>query len=180
MMQSNPPAPQPDLIVQPAIEKPKSFFDRLRSSIIALEAIELPLLIAGLYTPIGLWYSIDVGSKAPSVREGMSTVAGALMFGFAALVAGLFLWGVYLLYIRIARWGGANLDVAMWIIASLVTATFTFWCWSVLDINRLILSKLFYRGEAPVEFAWSATSKRRRKEWESAREDAAYLANLPS
>ena len=57
MMQSNPPAPQPDLIVQPAIEKPKSFFDRLRSSIIALEAIELPLLIAGLYTPCLLYTS---------------------------------------------------------------------------------------------------------------------------
>ncbi len=177
---TNTPTPQPALTIQPAIEKPKSFFARLRSNLIALEAIELPLLIAGLYTPIGLWYSIDVGSKAPSVRDGLSTVAGALMFGVAALVAGLVLWGVYLLYIRLARWGGATLDVGLWIIASLVTATFTFWCWSVLDINRLILSKLLYNGEAPVEFAWSATSKRRRKEWEAARKSAAYLASLPS
>jgi hypothetical protein len=31
------------------------------------------------------------------------------------------------------------------------------------------MKKLFYRGEAPVEFAWSVRSKAIRKAWEEAR-----------
>ena len=156
-----------------------SWFARLRSNLTALEAVELPLLIAGLYTPIGILYTIDTASEASTLSEGLSTAASAVWFGFAALVAGLFLWGVYLLYIRIARWGGPAVDVGLWLICSLATATFTFWCWTVLDINRWIIAKLLYRGEAPVEFAWSAPSKRRRKDWEAARKAAAYVANMP-
>ena len=160
------------------VEAP-SFFQRLRSNLTALEAVELPLLIAGLCAPILIWYTIDMARVAPNIQEALTTAVWSVFFGLAAMLAGLALWGVYLLYIRIARWGGPAVDVGLWLICSLATATFTFWCWTVLDINRWIIAKLLYRGEAPVEFAWSAPSKRRRKDWEAARKAAEYVAGLP-
>jgi hypothetical protein len=95
---------------------------------------------------------------------------GNLVAFFFLVEGGLFLmWGVYNLYIRLARAGGRGLDVGLWVIAAMATASITFWGWTVLDINRFIVSKLFYRGEAPVEYAWSSRSKQRCKEWEAAR-----------
>jgi hypothetical protein len=77
-------------------------------------------------------------------------------------------WAIYNIYIRLARAGGRRVDTRLWILASLLTGTYTFWAWSILDINRLMVSKLFYRGEAPVEYAWSSQSKQIRKAWEQA------------
>ncbi len=95
---------------------------------------------------------------------------GNLVAFFFLVEGGLFLmWGVYNLYIRLARAGGRGLDVGLWVIATAATASITFWGWTALDVNRFIVSKLFYRGEAPVEYAWSSRSKQRRKEWEAAR-----------
>ena len=90
---------------------------------------------------------------------------------FLALTEGILLgsWALYNIYIRIARAGGRIVDVALWVFASLLTSTYTFWAWSILDLNRLILSKFLYLGEAPVEFAWSSSSKHVRKNWEKAR-----------
>jgi hypothetical protein len=78
-------------------------------------------------------------------------------------------WAIYNAYIRIARATGRTLDVVIWVLASLATGSYTFWAWTILDINRFLISRLLYRGEAPVEFAWSASSKLRRKVWEQAR-----------
>ncbi len=78
-------------------------------------------------------------------------------------------WLIYNLYIRIARAGGKAVDIGLWIIAATATASYTFWAWSLLDINRFLMKKLLYRGEAPVEFAWSTRSKQIRKAWEQAR-----------
>ena len=60
------------------------------------------------------------------------------------------------------------MDIGLWVIASLATGSYTFWAWTILDINRLLMAKLFYRGEAPVEYAWSVRSKQIRKLWERA------------
>jgi hypothetical protein len=81
-------------------------------------------------------------------------------------------WLIYNLYIRIARAGGKIVDVGIWIIAAAATASYTFWAWTILDINRWLMKKLFYRGEAPVEYAWSAQSKQIRKAWEQVRKGA--------
>lgn len=78
-------------------------------------------------------------------------------------------WVIYNAYIRIARAGGRFVDIGIWVAASLLTSSYTFWAWSILDLNRLLMSKLFYRGEAPVEYAWSVRSKQIRKTWEQAR-----------
>lgn len=84
-------------------------------------------------------------------------------------------WAIYNGYIRVARAGGRLVDVGLWVIASLATASYTFWAWSILDINRLVVSKLLYRGDAPVEYAWSGRSKQVRKIWERARKEGYNL-----
>jgi hypothetical protein len=90
---------------------------------------------------------------------------------FLAVTEGILLgsWALYNIYIRVARAGGRIVDVALWVLASLLTSTYTFWAWSILDLNRLLISKFFYLGEAPVEFAWSSRSKLIRKIWEKAK-----------
>jgi hypothetical protein len=148
----------------------------LRSNLLALEAIELLLLFTVIYIPLMSLYLASVITQPEVYGSVLSALLGVVMMGAAGVAALFFLWGVYLLYIRIARWGGPAVDVGLWVICSLATATFTFWCWTVLDINRWIVAKLLYRGEVPVEYAWSAPSKRRRKDWEAARQAAAYLA----
>jgi hypothetical protein len=90
------------------------------------------------------------------------------------LIAALFLiegfllgsWAIYLAYIRISRFFPSRVDFRLRILLAVITTTYTLWAWIVLDINRLILAKLLYRGEAPVEYAWSWRSKQRRKVWE--------------
>ena len=90
---------------------------------------------------------------------------------FLALTEGILLgsWALYNIYIRIARAGGKIVDISVWILATLLTSSYTFWAWSILDLNRLLMAKFVYLGEAPVEFAWSSSSKQMRKAWEKAR-----------
>jgi len=129
----------------------------LRSRLALIEAIELGglALLVTILMIIASWSDDSVSA---------SNVISALVL----LLGGTFLaWGSYLLFIRLGRLGGSKVETALWIIAAAATASATFWIWSILDINRLIVSKLFYRGEAPVEYAWSSKSKRARKEWEA-------------
>ena len=87
---------------------------------------------------------------------------------FLMIIEGFLLgsWVIYNIYIRIARAGGRTVDIVIWVLASLLTGSYTFWAWTVLDLNRWLMSKLLYRGEAPVEYAWSWRSKLMRKMWE--------------
>lgn len=125
----------------------------------AIEAIEMAAL-ALLVTLLSTLASLGNPEVGP----------GNVLAAFVLFAGALFLlWGSYNLFIRLARAGGSKVDVGLWIIAAAATASVTFWGWTALDINRLIISKLFYRGEAPVEYAWSHKSKQRRKEWEAAR-----------
>ncbi len=131
----------------------------LRSKIAALEAVELAVIGFVLW---GLSALLTIGD--PDVPF-LSTV-----IMFFIIESGLLgSWLIYNLYIRIARAGGKAVDVGIWVIASMATASYTFWAWTILDVNRWLMKKLLYRGEAPVEYAWSARSKQIRKEWEQAR-----------
>jgi hypothetical protein len=76
-------------------------------------------------------------------------------------------WAIYLTYIRLTRGLYPRADVRLRFLIGILTSTYTFWAWIILDINRWILSKLIYRGEAPVEYAWSSKSKLIRKQWEA-------------
>lgn len=129
----------------------------LRSKIALIEAIELSSLGFVLWVLISL---ITIG--APDV--GISNLIVIFIMIEGALLGS---WLIYNLYIRIARAGGKTIDIALWVLATVVTASYTFWTWTILDINRWIIAKLFYRGEAPVEYAWSVRSKQIRKMWEA-------------
>jgi hypothetical protein len=138
----------------------------IRNNLIKTELIEVPLLAFVL----GLAFGVLGILITPSGERGVSDFTmGLIQIPILAAVVALALWAVYLAYIRMARAGGKVIDVAIWIIAAVVTASFTFWCWIILDLNRVVVSKLLYKGEAPVEYAWSAKSKAIRKAWESSR-----------
>ena len=89
---------------------------------------------------------------------------------FLVITEGILLgsWAIYNGYIRVARAGGKLVDIGIWVIASILTSSYTFWAWTILDLNRALVSRRFYRGDAPVEYAWSAQSKQVRKAWERA------------
>lgn len=95
---------------------------------------------------------------------------------FLVITEGILLgsWAIYNGYIRLARAGGKIVDVGIWVIASILTSSYTFWAWTILDLNRMIISRRFYRGDAPVEFAWSAQSKKIRKAWEHAQKASSH------
>ena len=153
----------------PVVEPAASRAARIRSNINSVEAAEFVILglVAGTLITI-LVILMLIFPTTPGTPD----YAGLIMIPltFIGVPLALFvLWGVYRLYIYLARLGGPIIDVGLWVGAAAITASFTFWCWSILDINRLIMSKLFYKGEAPVEYAWSQASKRRYKNWLSLR-----------
>jgi len=134
-------------------------FPALRDRISMIEVIELSILGFLFWALLAL----------TSVETPNSSLFNLIIFLF--LTEGLVLgsWVIYNIYIRIARAGGRLVDVGIWVLASLATGTYTFWAWTILDMNRWLVSRLFYRGEAPVEYAWSWRSKQVRKVWEQAR-----------
>jgi hypothetical protein len=88
--------------------------------------------------------------------------------GFLIIIQGGILgsWLIYLAYIRLTRGLYPRADVRLRIVLAILTSTYTLWTWLFLDANRWVLSKLIYRGEAPVEYAWNSQSKLNRKLWE--------------
>lgn len=135
-----------------------SALQSLRTRIALIEFIELGSL------GLALWcFFVLASPKTPD-----SSLLDLIVFLAVTEGALLGSWAIYNIYIRIARAGGRFVDVALWVLASLLTSTYTFWAWSILDLNRLLISKWFYLGEAPVEFAWSSSSKQVRKAWEKA------------
>ena len=140
-----------------------SLLQNFQNRITTIEAIELSIL-GFLLWGFGAYNAIQDGQSLFDLID--------LFIGLEVILLGS--WAIYNAYIRIARATGRTLDIAIWILASMVTATYTFWAWIILDVNRFIMSKLFYRGEAPVEYAWSSRSKQIRKAWEQARK-AGYV-----
>jgi hypothetical protein len=133
--------------------------DNFRNKIALMEFLELAFLV------FALWFFVTVGTLGgPGVNLAEEI---NILFGLQLIALGS--WAIYNAYIRIARAAGGKLDVMIWVLASLATGSYTFWAWSILDINRFLIARLFYRGEAPVEYAWSTRSKQRRQAWEQAR-----------
>ena len=128
----------------------------LRTRITLIEAFELPVLTFGIWSLATLVDSSDG-------RINFSELFTFLV-GLELIVLGS--WVIYNLYIRLARAAGGRVDIALWVIASAFTGSYTFWTWTILDVNRLLLARLFYQGDAPVEYAWSTRSKYVRKRWE--------------
>jgi hypothetical protein len=130
----------------------------LRSRITLLEAFELPVLTFGFWSLATL---VDSSDGRIDFAELFT-----YLIGLELIVLGS--WVIYNLYIRLARAAGGRVDIALWVIASAFTGSVTFWTWTILDLNRLLLARLFYHGDAPVEYAWSTRSKYVRKRWEQA------------
>jgi hypothetical protein len=124
----------------------------------AIEAIELSTLGFMLWGLLML-----IPTETPNTLP--------VVIGFLIIIQGVILgsWAIYLAYIRLTRGLYPRADVRLRIALAILTSTYTLWAWIILDINRWILSKLFYRGEAPVEYAWSSRSKQVRKTWEELR-----------
>ena len=127
-----------------------------RNRITAIEAIEL----AGLGFLV--WFLSTILILRNSDLRFVDQIA------FLIIMEGVLLgsWVIYNAYIRIARAGGRMVDIGLWMIASALTGSLTFWTWTILDLNRRFIAKQFFQGEAPIEYAWSIPSKRIRKTWE--------------
>ena len=138
---------------------PESALQSIRTRITTIEAVELAAI------GFALWCLFTIASPKTPDTSLLNLIV------FLAIIEGMLLgsWVIYNAYIRIARAGGRIVDIAVWILATVLTSSYTFWAWSILDLNRIVMSKLFYLGEAPVEFAWSAQSKQVRKAWERVR-----------
>ena len=141
-------------------------YPAFRNKIAMIEAIELSAIGFVLWSLIALF----------SVNTPDSSFFELLTYLF--IIEGMLLgsWGIYNAYIRIARAGGKVKDIGLWVLATAATGSYTFWAWTILDGNRFLVSKLLYRGVAPVEYAWSARSKQVRKIWEKARKEGYVLS----
>ena len=128
----------------------------IRNKIAAIEAIELASV------GFALWFLFAILTFSDPDMTFFDQIHVFVLF--EGLLLGS--WAIYNAYIRIARAGGRVVDLGIWILASALTASYTFWAWTILDLNRWLMSRLFYQGEAPVEYAWSIRSKRIRKAWE--------------
>ena len=129
----------------------------IRKNMTALEVTEILLLV--------LAFSIILNVGVPDTGDN-PTLSNLATWGLLTAIA-LLAYLSYYVYIRVARAGGRTIDLIIWIVASFVTGSFTFWSWTVLDLNRFILRRTLYKGEAPIEYAWNTVSKARRKEWEA-------------
>ncbi len=89
-----------------------------------------------------------------------------------------FIWGIYLLLIRWIRW---YLPVPDWVLLILVllsggVAIVVYGSILLFDVNRLILVKTVYVGEAPVEYFWEKASTKRLQAWKQARKEVALAS----
>jgi hypothetical protein len=146
----------------------QSSSQNFRNRITAIEAIEL--------TSLGfiLWCF----GAVVAMREPQASFLDQIVF--LIITEGILLgsWVIYNVYIRVARAGGRLVDLGLWVAASLLTASYTFWAWTLLDLNRLLIAKRFYRGEAPIEYAWSIRSKQVRTAWETAQKAGQFSLHI--
>ena len=135
-----------------------SFQDNLRAKITTIEFIELSLLGFAVWC-LGAYNAVRSG-------ENLFDQLNALI-GLQIIVLGS--WAIYNVYIRVSRSLGVVNGRILWVLAVIGTGSYTLWAWILLDANRFLMTKLFYRGEAPVEYALSPRSRQRRYDWEQTR-----------
>lgn len=129
----------------------------IRTKMATIEAIELST-IGFLFSALLMLIPTETPTTIP-VAIGLFVITEGAILGS---------WAIYLAYIRLTRGMYSRLDIRLRFAIAALTGSYTFWAWIILDINRWIMAKLFYRGEAPVEYLWSSKSKLARKEWEQA------------
>lgn len=135
-----------------------SFQDNLRAKVTTIEFIEFSLLGFAVWC-LGAYNAARSG-------ESLFDILNMLIFLEIVLLGS---WGIYNLYIRVARSLGGVLGHLLWVLAVLGTGGNALWASILLDANRFLMTKLFYRGEAPVEYSFSPRSRQRRYDWEQTR-----------
>lgn len=142
---------------EPSVSTIRTKIDAICTKMAAIEAVELSVL-GFMLTGLLMLIPTETPTTIP------------IAIGFLIIIEGAILgsWAIYLAYIRLTRGLYSRADIRLRIAIAALTSTYTLWAWIILDINRWILAKLVYRGEAPVEYAWSSKSKLARKEWEQA------------
>lgn len=135
-----------------------SFQDHLRSKITTIEFIELSLLGLAVWC-LGAYNATRSGER-------LFDILSVLIFLELILLGS---WAIYNIYIRVARSLGGVIGRILWVLAMLGTGSYTLWAWILLDVNRFLMSRMFYRGEAPIEYAFNPRSRQRRYDWEEAR-----------
>lgn len=152
------PGKKENTIMEPTFEPSLPTLPNFFSKMAVIEAIELSFL--GFFLSALL---LLIPTETPTtlvVAIGIFIIIEAVLLGS---------WLIYLAYIRLTRGLYPRADIRLRLALAILTSTYTLWAWLILDLNRWILAKLIYRGEAPVEYAWSSKSKLARKEWEQAR-----------
>ncbi len=142
---------------EPSVSTLRAKINAIRTKMAAIEAVELSS-IGFLFWGLLMMIPTDPPATISVAVVLLIVVEGALLGS----------WGIYLAYIRLTRGMYSRLDIRLRFAIAALTGLYTFWAWIILDINRWIMAKLVYRGEAPVEYLWSAKSKLARKEWETA------------
>jgi hypothetical protein len=140
--------------------------ERVRRNIYAIEAIEL----SGLGIALGLLGGL-IGKTAPDAIEASFIVTFIAFIALActSLLVMLFVWGLYLLQMKIMPRLPLGCLVVGVIVSSLAygAGIVVVILISIFDLNRLILAKSLYLGDAPIEFFWSPASRIQYAEWKA-------------
>jgi hypothetical protein len=137
------------------IKPVSNWHDALRRNLAGLEAVEMGLiwLLAGL-----IWAALTLLGQVPA----------AWIWILLSLPALYLCWGSYWLYIFVSRKWGSDAEFALWLGIAAVTLSISFWVWMVLDGVRWLITRRFYQGEIPLEYACSHKSKLYRRAWDYA------------
>jgi hypothetical protein len=165
---------EPTLLTAP--NKKFTLAERIRRNIYALEAIELAGLSMLLVLVLGL-----IGISSPSANQDYWS---GLVITTLCIVpaAGLALWGLYLLQLKILIPLPVGCLIVGVIVASLVygAGIIMILLISLFDLNRQILSKSLYLGDAPVEYFWSPRSRVQHSAWNQRNKTVAARRNTES
>ena len=119
----------------------ESVLQSVRNKIALIEFIELPAI------GFALWCFFVLASPNTPTSSPLDLII------FFAVTEGIFLgsWALYNIYIRIARAGGRIVDVALWVLASFLTSTYTFWAWSIAVVVDSACSRVQPMRISPTE-----------------------------
>lgn len=136
----------------------------LRTRLHALEAIEITMIGLGITAVMGA----VVAPQQITAIGPWGFLLELVSVGVLLTLGPLLAWSLYTGFVVITC-PALVLDLGLWLAASALTSGFAILFFTAFDLNRLLVAALLYRGEAPVAYAWSYGSKRRRREWLRAR-----------
>ncbi len=142
------------------VERLATLIERLRGNLYALELVEL--------TAWGFLLATFVNVVVPSQGSNALAITALVQFFIPAVFVAA--WLIYAICIRLARaLGGQAGPMALWIgigFAIFLSGGTIVVLVTLLDLNRFLVSRLLYRGDAPAEYLWNPNSLARRRAWD--------------